>query len=105
MRWSGRATSRPAILVVSALALLLVVACGRNTGGNADVIATTAIVGAFTKEVVGDALTTGTIVGPGVDPHEYEASPDDATRIARAKVVLRNGLGLDAGLDKVIASS
>lgn len=72
---------------------------------NPDVVATTAVVGALTRAVAGNAIVVGTIVGPGVDPHEYEASPDDATKIGKAKLVLRNGIGIDAGLDKVTASS
>ena len=48
------------------------------------------MVGALTKAVAGDPLTVGTIVGPGVDPHEYGAPPDDERKIGQAKVVLRN---------------
>ncbi len=81
-------------------------ACGANEEpARPDVVATTSIVAALTRAVAGDALTIGTIVGPGIDPHEYEASADDAARIGNARLVLRNGVGLDASLDRVIAAS
>lgn len=92
---------------MTVLAAVVAAACGGAGGesANPDVVATTAIVGSLTKAVAGDSLTVGTIVGPGVDPHEYEASPDDVTKIGKAKVILRNGIGIDAFLDKVIAGS
>lgn len=94
----------PALLAT--LVLLVGAACGaRGASSSSDVIATTSIVGALTKAVAGDTFEVGVIVGPGVDPHDYEASPDDATRIAGAKVVFRNGIGMDTFLDRVIAGS
>jgi len=99
-----------AVMRLSFLAVLgLVVSAGCASSSaepaNPDVVATTAVVGALTKAVAGDALTVGTIVGPGVDPHDYEVSPDDVRKIGQAKVVLRNGIGIDAFLDPVIAGS
>lgn len=93
--------------VLAVVAVALAAGCGTGNGEpeNPDVVATTAVVGALTKAVAGDTLTVGTIVGPGADPHEYEASPDDITKVAKAKVVLRNGVGIDAFLDKVVSGS
>ena len=89
-----------------AAATALGVACSDNEQpARPDVVASTSIVAALTKAVAGNEVTIGTIVGPGIDPHEYEASADDAARIGNARLVLRNGIGLDASLDKVIASS
>ena len=102
----SRSTLRSFTLLALAATTALAVACG--TGGQParpDVVATTSIIAALTKAVAGNEVTVGTIVGPGIDPHEYEASADDAARIGNARVLLRNGIGLDASLDRVIASS
>ena len=92
-----------ALSVLAGLALAIFAGC---SGVKADVVATTPPVTALTKAVVADTglLVVG-VVGPGVDPHEYEASPDDVKRIGAAKLVLRNGLGLDAFLDDPVKSS
>lgn len=95
-----------AALLCGALAAAVLVACSdASEPQRPDVVATTSVVGALARAVTGDAVAVGTIVGPGVDPHEYEASAADATKIGNAKLVLRNGIGIDAGLDKVIAGS
>lgn len=97
---------RSLAFLVLAAGTALGVACSANDQPTRpDVIATTSIVAALTKAVAANEVTIGTIVGPGVDPHEYEASADDVARIGNARLVLRNGIGLDASLDKVIASS
>ncbi|MGE0227183.1 MAG: metal ABC transporter substrate-binding protein [Dehalococcoidia bacterium] len=82
----------------------LFVACGDDSGEPADVIATTVQIGALTKEVAGDRLVVHTLVGPGVDPHDYEATATDLRRIGDAKLVLRNGIGLDDFLDRALES-
>ena len=104
-RWFMRLERRLAISILAGLALAVAVGCRGEQAASPDVVATTSIVGALAKAVAGDTLTIATIVGPGLDPHDYEASADDATKIGRAKLVLRNGVGIDASLDRVIASS
>ena len=42
---------------------------------------------------------------PSVDPHVYESSVDDAKLVAQADVVIENGAGYDAFVDKLLAAS
>jgi zinc/manganese transport system substrate-binding protein len=42
---------------------------------------------------------------PTTDPHEYQASPSIARLVGAAKVVVQNGLGYDAFMDKIEAAS
>jgi zinc/manganese transport system substrate-binding protein len=42
---------------------------------------------------------------PNTDPHSFEASPEIATRIAAADVVVENGLGYDDWADRMLAAS
>jgi zinc/manganese transport system substrate-binding protein len=79
-------------------------ACGDEASEPADVVATTVQVGALAREVAGDRLVVHTLVGPGVDPHDYEASAADLRQIGGASVVLRNGIGLDDFLDRALKS-
>lgn len=76
-----------------------------DSSGRPNIVATTQPIGALARAVGGDHIDLSTLLGPGVDPHDYEASPDDIKRLHNSKLVLTNGLGLDAPLDKAIEGS
>ncbi|MBX7111320.1 MAG: metal ABC transporter substrate-binding protein [Dehalococcoidia bacterium] len=84
--------------------MLLALSCGGGTESQSDVVATTVQIGALTREVAGDRLTVHILVGPGVDPHDFEASANDLRQISGARLVLRNGIGLDDFLDRAMKS-
>lgn len=48
---------------------------------------------------------TSIISDPNTDPHEYESDAKDAAEIARAQVVLQNGIGYDDFMSKLLAAS
>ena len=60
---------------------------------------------AFTSAVAGDCVTVEPLLPPNVGPHEFQASPADLTRLREAAVLVRNGLGLESFLDRMIASA
>src|SRR5690606_38496031 len=43
-----------------------------------------------------------TLMGPGVDPHLYQATPRDVQALQRADVILYSGLGLEGQLADVL---
>jgi zinc/manganese transport system substrate-binding protein/manganese/iron transport system substrate-binding protein len=90
------------LLLVGAL---LLAACGSHASASSEVVTTTVQIGALTRAVAGDAIEVHTLIAPGVDPHEYDATTDDLKRLSASKLVLRNGLGLDNFLDKAIENS
>ncbi len=59
----------------------------------------------FTKAVGGENTEVEILIPPGTSPHEYQATPADAIAIAEADVLVKNGLGLEEFLDKLIASA
>ena len=59
------------------------------------VVATTNVVGDLVRQVGGDAVALTTLMGPGIDPHQYNASQGDIQRMASADVVAYNGLHLE----------
>lgn len=65
-------------------------------------VATTPLLADFARVVGGDFVDVTGIVGPGVDPHDYEPTAADITAIAGADIVMRNGLGLDDWLERTI---
>lgn len=58
------------------------------------VVATMSVFAEFAEAVGGDLVSVETLVPVGGDPHTFEPVPSDAAKIARADVVLDNGLGL-----------
>ncbi|CAM3220063.1 zinc ABC transporter substrate-binding protein AztC [Paracoccus nototheniae] len=70
-----------------------------------DVVATFSIIGDLAQQVGGDRITLHTLVGSDADAHVYEPRPADAMALARADVVLTNGLGFEGFLDRLIAAS
>jgi zinc/manganese transport system substrate-binding protein len=58
------------------------------------VVASFSILGDFVKNVGGDRVDVTTLVGPNGDVHVYTPTPANAKKIADAKLVIINGLGL-----------
>lgn len=70
-----------------------------------NVVATFSILADFAKNVGGDLVNVTSLVGPDSDTHVYTPAPSDAEKIAKAKVVIVNGLGLEGWLPRLIQSS
>src|SRR5262245_34865493 len=66
------------------------------------VVATTTQLQDFVRNVGGSRVKVAGLIKPNVDPHEYEPTPGDVTAVAKAKVVVKNGVGLDDWLDRVL---
>jgi zinc/manganese transport system substrate-binding protein len=69
------------------------------------VVATTPQVADFVRNIGGAGVAVTQIIKPGVDPHEYEPTPADIRAIGRAKLVVKNGVGLERWLDQTIQSA
>lgn len=96
-----RISPLPALLL--AVSAAATVACGPAdppSDGKPRVVATIAPIGALVQAVGGDAIHLDVLVKAGVDPHEFDMKAADARQLANAQVILRNGLGIDAFLDK-----
>lgn len=59
------------------------------------VVCTTTIVADVVKRVGGDRVEVESLMGPGVDPHQYIATPGDKAKFERAHIVFYNGLHLE----------
>lgn len=69
------------------------------------VVATFSILGDFAKKVGGDRIELTTLVGPDSDAHVYEPKPADAAIMAKADVVLVNGLNFEGFMTRLVESS
>ncbi|WP_448527163.1 metal ABC transporter substrate-binding protein [Parathermosynechococcus lividus] len=57
---------------------------------------------AFTKAVVGDRATVTQLVPANVDPHDFQARPQDVQEINRAAALVKNGLDMEGFLGSLI---
>jgi len=69
------------------------------------VVASFSILADFVRNVGGDRINLTTLVGADSDVHVYTPAPSDAKRIADAKLVIVNGLGLEGWLPRLVQSS
>ena len=70
-----------------------------------EVVATFSIVADFVRQVGGDRVALTTLVGPDGDAHVYSPAPGDSRRLAQAKLIVSNGLGLEGWMARLIKSS
>ncbi|MDG6103856.1 zinc ABC transporter substrate-binding protein [Dactylosporangium aurantiacum] len=78
---------------------------GSGAGARLAVVATTTQVADFARVIGGDRVAVTQIIQPNIDPHDYEPTPADLTAIRAAKVLVKNGVGLEGWLDATIASA
>lgn len=103
------ASVRRAWTAVAVLATALAsVACsdrspsGGSAGKALSVVATTGMVGDVAREIAGPDAQVTTLMGEGVDPHLYKASPGDVRAMSDAALILYNGLHLEGRMADVI---
>ena len=70
-----------------------------------DVVASFSILRDFVSNVGGDRVDVTTLVGADGDVHVYTPAPADARKVADAKLVVINGLGLEGWLPRLLQSS
>jgi len=57
-------------------------------------------------QIGGQRVTAASLLNdPNADPHAFESSPQDAALVADARLVIVNGLGYDAFMDRLLAAS
>lgn len=91
------------VLCVVLLGLgVLACACSRegaaaSQGGDRPirVVATTGMVADLARNVGGERVDVSALMGAGVDPHLYKASPSDIRRLEDADLILYSGLHLE----------
>ncbi len=94
---------------------LIVAACGSraatNPGGPTPapdalrVVATTTILADLVRQVGGSAVSVESLVPKGGEVHTFDPTPADVQRVAQAKLIVANGLGLDDWLTTLAADA
>ncbi|MBC8480911.1 MAG: zinc ABC transporter substrate-binding protein [Actinobacteria bacterium] len=88
---------RPIYKIGALLLSVILIACGTGTTDEAtsdkiNVLVTTPMLGDFVNEIGGENINLTILMPAEVDPHTYDPSPQDASKIADADIVFYVGL-------------
>jgi manganese/iron transport system substrate-binding protein len=93
--------------LVALVLLGLAVSCGGSTGGMTStgqvrVVTSLNLFADLIQHVGGDRVQVTALVPADADPHTYEPVPSQVAKVASAKLVVLNGLGLEQTLHDLI---
>jgi manganese/zinc/iron transport system substrate-binding protein len=66
------------------------------------IVATTSIIGDAIENIVKDSAQVIKLMGPGVDPHAYKATPKNIQHLSQADIVFYNGLHLEGKMADIL---
>lgn len=72
--------------------------------GKLSIITTTTMLYDLTSVIGGEQVAVTALMGPGIDPHLYQASAGDVTKMQEADVVIYNGLHLEGKMGDIFES-
>lgn len=102
--------SRSCLLVCAIVAATGLAGCSspapKAGTGRVQVVAAENFWGSIAKQVAGARADVQSIINnPDADPHDYEPAAEDARTIADAQLIIENGIGYDAWVDKLAAAN
>lgn len=59
----------------------------------------------FTRAVAGDCASVRSLIPSSTGPHDFQAKPTDLASLGQAQVLVKNGLEIEAFLDKLVDSA
>ena len=91
-------------LLVSCV-LLSQIAIAEDAHTRLPVVASFSILGDIVANVGGDRISVVTLVGPDEDAHVFQPAPDHIKTVARAKLVVVNGLGFEGWMERLVQAA
>ncbi|MED4016063.1 MULTISPECIES: metal ABC transporter solute-binding protein, Zn/Mn family [Sutcliffiella] len=94
-------------LVISVVGcMLLFVGCSSNNTSSEErneihVTTTIAQIADVVKNVGGEKVKVESLMGPGIDPHAYNASQGDISKLSNADIIFYNGLNLEGKMGEI----
>lgn len=58
----------------------------------------------LTQQIAGDKADVAVMVPPGAEPHDWEPTPKLITELQQASMLVYNGAGMEAWIDKIVSS-
>jgi ABC-type Zn uptake system ZnuABC Zn-binding protein ZnuA len=70
-----------------------------------DAIAVETFLADISQNIAGERLDIAPLIPIGIDPHEFEPTPDDFTKISKSQLIIINGGGLEGWLEKALKNA
>ena len=100
---------RRSLILVILVVGLVVSACGGNAedgdAARVPIVTTTTILADLVHQVGDDRVRVESLVPKGGEVHTFDPTPSDIRRVTDARLVVRNGLGLDDWLGDVVGDT
>jgi ABC-type Zn uptake system ZnuABC Zn-binding protein ZnuA len=94
--------------------VILLTACQRNTDpilqsnsgilevSGPKVLAVESFLADIAQNVAGERFEVDVLIPPGSDPHTFQPTPQDVTKIANSQLLIANGAGLEEWLQEIL---
>jgi len=97
------------IVILSVLALILT-ACGGGSAspsGTTDsvILTSTSFLADITRNIAGDRVSVASLLPVGTDPHSYQPTPQDVTKIEQSKLLIINGAEYEHFLEPLLENA
>ncbi|MBM4762881.1 zinc ABC transporter substrate-binding protein [Bacillus sp. B15-48] len=102
------------VVSVSLLMLMVLVGCTKETIGEGNesvneqesirIVTTIAQISDPISEIGGDRVEVTSLMGPGIDPHLYQATQGDIRALQQADIIFYNGLHLEGNMGEIFAN-
>ncbi|MBS5957324.1 MAG: zinc ABC transporter substrate-binding protein [Clostridiales bacterium] len=90
------------------MAVMMITGCQKaeqkKTSDTLNIVATTTMLADLSRVIGGEHVNVDGLMGPGIDPHLYQASAGDVTLMQNADVVVYNGLHLEGKMGEIFQS-
>lgn len=98
------------IIFVVLLTVLLMTACGGKAvppseTADAVVLTSATFLADITRNVAGERLTVESLLPVGADPHSYQPTPRDVTKIVQSKLLIINGAEYEHFLEPLLENA
>jgi manganese/zinc/iron transport system substrate-binding protein len=93
------------LTALTSILLLTLAGCTESSAKSARlrIVSTTGMIHDLVRQIAGDRADSTGLMGEGVDPHLYKATPGDIRRLSDADIVFYNGLHLEGRLGDVLS--
>ncbi len=95
-------------ITVFAIAAIFLAACGSAPSGGdgaLNVLASTTFLADIAQNVAGDRAQVESLLPVGANPHTFQATPSDVTRVTQSTVLILNGLELEHFIEQMLENA
>lgn len=90
--------------IMCLLGFTIIFGCQDTKSDKLTVVSTTTMITDLVKEIAGDKVYVIGLMETGVDPHSYNATAGDISKISSADVIIYNGVNLEGKFSEVLSN-